>query len=194
MNTPYALLDRRNGLTRTVQPEGFVFHQGDTVAALYVVRCGIVRIGRLIDDGDEVTLSIARGGECFGALEVLLGLKVRHCFAQASVESIVQPFFRRDLSERDLADLARHAMAATYRSQICLAEMLPRNPARRLAILIGHLAAKGRIIRLSQGELGQAIGCPTETVTRALGQFEKAGAVSVGRRAIEVTKPETFAL
>lgn len=189
MNTLSSQLEQIAGHPRTLESDQFVYHQGDGVNAIYLILSGGIRLDRLTYGGDELTIAHVGAGECFGEAEVLLGLEARECFAMTTTPTTILPIFLRALTKEILSELRQGAIDRIFRTQLCLADMIPQSPTRRIAVLLRHLSSNGPIIRLSQDELGRSTGCPRETVSRALSQLKKAGAVEVERCAITILDP-----
>ncbi len=190
MNASTRRIAEFGGITRRLEPEGYVFHQGDEVATVYLLLSGAIRLARLTLSGLEITLADIRPGDSFGETEVLLGVEYRESFAQAVRPSEILPIPVRDLSPSNIAELRLQALDRLYRTQLCLAEMMAETPSRRVANLLRLLAADDPAIDLTHEELGRRAGCSRETVTKALKHLQEAGAVDAKRSSVTVLKPE----
>ena len=84
-------------------------------------------------------------------------------------------------------------MDRLFRSQVCLADLVPEPAAGRVTSLLRHLSADSKTIRLSVQALARAAGCPRETVSRVLHQLSEAGVVRLERCVVTVLAPERLA-
>lgn len=185
-----APLERLATCPRTVETGRFVYHQGDDVEAIYLIRRGAIRVARLTYEGDEVTIAHLGAGSYFGETEVSLGMERRRYFAQVTATAMIVPILAHRLRPEDLIELRRVAMHRLYEVQICFADMIALPPGGRVVSFLRYLAAYDRTVRLSHDELGRSVGCPRETVSRTLRQLEDAGVIRLDRCLITILAPE----
>lgn len=189
MNPCFQRLSPLAGPPRRLESGQFVYHQGDRVEALHLLRWGTVKIARLSPDGHETTVSHLGDGECFGEVELLIDAPERGCFAQATSDIVVTSIPVGLLGAEQRALLQGVALARLYEAQLCLADMLAQPPALRVASLLRYLAAHGSTIRLSFEEIGMTTDCPRELVSRAVRRLALSGALTLKRGVIEVLDP-----
>jgi CRP/FNR family transcriptional regulator, dissimilatory nitrate respiration regulator len=111
---------------RTFAPDEFVFHQGDEVRAVYLVREGAVNLIRHQADGSELVLQRAAGGSVLA--EASIFSTRYHCDAVAVAPTVTRSVRKsavrarlarnRAFAEAWLAHLAREVQAARTRAEI----------------------------------------------------------------------------
>lgn len=161
-----------------------VFERGRNVytpayrgGVFFLLLRGRVRVYR-IEDGDEITLSIIRGGEVFG---------------EAAFTSR-----RRKGSYAEALDTSRVGLMS--REEMIAAVSLKKVPARLAALILdlGHSEGvptpEGRKIEThyTHDELGAMVGAKRVAVTRALTDLQKSGAIDLRQRHIYVKDAEAL--
>lgn len=189
MNPCFQRLSPMAGPPRRFQAGQFIYHQGDRVEALHLLRWGTVKIARLSPHGHETTVSHLGDGECFGEVELLIDAPERGCLAQATSDVVVSSIPVGLLGPEHRLLLQGVALARLYQAQLCLADMLAQPPAVRVASLLRYLAAHGSTIRLSFEEIGMTTDCPRDLVSRALRRLALSGALTIKRGVIQVLDP-----
>ncbi|MBX5476546.1 MAG: Crp/Fnr family transcriptional regulator [Clostridia bacterium] len=182
-------------------PKGAIlFFEGDEAEQLYFVIRGAVRVFQSLSDGREFTL------EHLGPWEVLAAV----CFFDggpypASAETLEASAVAQ-LDYRVVAHLmeTRPNVALAFLRMLCgrlrraharATDLAIRNVHERLASILLQLRedqsrAGTGLLPARAADLGRLIGAARETVTRALHDFARQGAVVVERGRVRVTDPD----
>jgi CRP-like cAMP-binding protein len=171
-----------------------IFHKDDPATHLYVISSGTVKISIQDETGREVLVAVYRGGDVFGEL-ALFDEGPRSATVTALTDTIVF-----SLSGSDL-------FAVLERNPKALRELLARltRIVRRLSGQVGdfvfldlesrvakylldlsEFSAKKREVELTQEDLASFVGGTRAAVNRALADLEKMGAITIGRRHVEI--------
>lgn len=179
-----------------------IFSQGDSGDALYGVASGRVRISASGAGGREVFLNIMEPGDTFGEIAVMDGLP-RTAGATALDRTVLIVLKRVDLLrllEKE-PRLAIHLLQLLCQRLRWTSELVeesaflsgPARLAKRLLILAqlhGRPADDDALeMRISQSELAQFLGVSRQIVNQHLGEWAKAGWVSLGRGRIMIAEP-----
>ena len=183
-------------------PRGRVlFAQGELGNMAFIVRHGLVDIVVESADGRDLVLYEVRPGDHFGEMALLEG-GPRSASAVCREDSEVLAIARDDL----LAELQRHPSIMLRMLQAMSRRL--RLVDRRLETLVFHDAAirlaealwqasteEGgwRVARIRQDDLASRIGVSRQTVNKLLGEWRRAGLVSVARGEIRLPNPSRFA-
>jgi CRP-like cAMP-binding protein len=168
---------------------------------VYVVKQGRVRLYHITENGQEVTTAVLVPGQLFG-LGALFGKGGDATFAEALEETVVC-----DAAAQDFISMMAHhpilmakVMMAMARQMIRLEStiesIVSRPVAGRLVDLMIALAEqtepspKGDIVlpAYSHEELGKMIGATRESVSRTLGDWRRAGIITIQSRRIVIRK------
>jgi CRP-like cAMP-binding protein len=170
-----------------------IFRKGDPGNSLMAVVSGQVKICAFSADGKEVILNIIATGGLFGEIAVLDGApRSADAVAIADTELLVlerrhlMPFLsgNPEVATRLIGVLCQRLRQTSEQ----LEDALLRNAPARLAsclLRLGHSLGRsdGRAIRLnirlSQQQLGNLIGVSRESVNKMLGEWSRAGYLSV---------------
>ena len=82
----------------TYKRDQFIYMPDETASHIYMIVNGRVKIGRYLEEGQEVVSAILSTGEIFGEL-ALAGEDKRKDFAQAAVDTIICPLTIDELKE-----------------------------------------------------------------------------------------------
>lgn len=185
-------LARRMRLRRYGRDE-VVFHREDPASHLFVIASGTVKISLPDESGREVVVALYRGGDVFGDLALFDG-EPRSATVTALTETELLALAGEDLFEvlernpramrRLLALLARMVRRLSGRVEDLVFLDLPGRVAKVLVDL-AELAG-GSQVDLTQEDLASFVGGTRASVNRALADLERMGAVTVGRRHIEI--------
>jgi CRP-like cAMP-binding protein len=168
---------------------------------VYVVKQGRVRLYHVTENGQEVSTAILVPGQLFG-LGALFGKAGDATFAEALEDTVVC-----DAAAQDFINMmARHpvlmakvmmAMARQMlRLESTIESIVSRPVAARLAELLitlaeqAELSSNGTILvpAYSHEEMGKMIGATRESVSRTLGDWRRAGIITMQGRRILVQK------
>ncbi|MGB3712650.1 MAG: Crp/Fnr family transcriptional regulator [Erythrobacter sp.] len=190
------------GRTRVLERGEMLFAAGDEDAACATLISGALKVTAYDADGNERILSLVHPSGFIGELfapfahhDVVALTESRLCtFAKADIESAIESYpalaralLRRSqedlLASRSLLELTAQASAETR-----LAALL-HDFAAAASDTSCHIAARFEL-PVTRGEIANMLGLTIETVSRKLGEIERAGAISrSGKRGIEVVDP-----
>jgi CRP/FNR family cyclic AMP-dependent transcriptional regulator len=193
------------GTVRTFERGQALFHEGQLVDRVLVLRSGVVKVTSTISTGREVGLAFRGAGELVGDLAALDGeprsatiRAVQHVEAL----SLKAPGFRGFLEARPavalvlLRTLARRLREAdAKRIELSACTTIERVAARLLEFSerFGREDESGAMVialPLSQEELAGATGASIESVGRALHTMRGLKCIETGRREIRILDPE----
>lgn len=192
-------IEQRLALERAIiyssHPAGHLFFSpNERGAHVYLLRVGRVRLYKLSPEGRALTLSVLEPVTLFGELP-LLGSWLHECFAETMSEAYVGVIARDTLRQavesypqvavRILELLGNRLRMMENR----LADIAFKNVPQRLATILLSLAAlpsaatnadePPTLARFTHQQLAEMAGAYRETVTKALGEFRKAGLIRV---------------
>lgn len=177
-----------------------IFMEGDKGEALFFIKNGKVKISKISNDGRELIFNIYGEGDVFA--EVTLFNDV----AYPATAEVVEDAFIGMIKNEDLeklvskdADLALRIIKILnkrlYMAQMKLKQMALSDTHVRTAQMIIKLAQEHGVeqdgmielkLELSRQDLANMIGTARETVSRALSQFKKEGAIEISGKKIVV--------
>ncbi len=176
-----------------------VFHRDDPATHLYVTLTGTLKVTLADEVGHETVVALVRDGETFGEL-ALFDDAPRSATVTALTDTTAVLVARDDflqLVERSPHAL-RHALgllARTIRRLSTRVEDLvfldvPGRVAKRLLDLSEIGGGASRSVALTQEDLAGFVGATRVSVNRVLADFDARGLVKVGRRKIDILKPD----
>ena len=186
------------------EPDQPIYFEGDPAAHLYVVAAGKVKLMRHTRSGKDVLLDLLEPGEYFGSLSPLADeIYTETAQAHTSVCSlkIGKDTFRSILAGKPeiaisvLEITAGRLQAAHERVR----QLSAFSVEHRVAFTLLKLAEKfgeqqkGRLLiqtPLSRDDLAQMTGTTTESASRTISQFQKAGLIDTGRQWLAITDPK----
>jgi CRP/FNR family cyclic AMP-dependent transcriptional regulator len=196
------------GSIRTFERGQALFHEGQLVDRVLVLRSGVVKVTSTISTGREVVLAFRGAGELVGDLAALDG-EPRSATIRAveDVEalSLKAPAFRGFLEARPavalvlLRTLARRLREAdAKRIEFTACTTIERVAARLLEFSerFGREDESGAMLialPLSQEELAGVTGASIESVGRALHTMRGLKCIETGRREIRILDPQGLA-
>jgi CRP/FNR family transcriptional regulator, global nitrogen regulator len=195
------------GINRFYEAGKTVYVGGAGGEALHLLLAGVVRLARTYAGGKEATLSLLGIGDAFGC-PIFSGHSVSGFYAEAltSCELTKVPKPLLDGAARQSPSLAAEIMALKDRqlaaSEKLVGRLLSRGTPTRLADLLleldrkfGASGPKGGYprtigLRLTHEELGAMVASTRESISAAMGELRRAGAVTVEGRLIVVLNPD----
>lgn len=182
------------GHYRTFPRGALIFHEGGTPHFIYVVMAGKVRLFQTLSDGREYTLEHLGPHEVLGWASLFDGGPY-----PASAETLM-PSLLLEIPSSAMASLLeeRPRVAVAFlrllaqrmrRAHARTTDMALRNVHERLvSILLQLWDDQGREgpLQVTATQLGQLVGAARETITRALHDLERQGALRVGRGRIRI--------
>lgn len=182
-----------------------IFFPGDPAERVYFLVKGAVKLSRVYEAGEEITVALLRENTVFGVLSLLTGNRsdrFYHAVAFTPVELLSVPIDRVEKALKDDPDLAM-VMLQGLSSRILQTEMMIETLAHRdmgsrlvsfLLILcrdFGSPSTDGVTIdlKLSHQAIAEAIGSTRVTVTRLLGDLRKQKMIAISKKKITVHNP-----
>ena len=207
------LLDVIRGLagstTETVERDKTIFFPGDPAEKVYLLRRGAVRLSRVYESGEEITVALLRENSLFGVLSLLTGQRsdrFYHAIAFTRVEMVTAPATSvRKAIEQDASVgllMLQGLSSRILQTETMIETLTHRDMSSRLVSFLlvlcrdfGVPSSEGITIdlRLSHQAIAEAIGSTRVTITRLLGDLRNAGLVQIDRKKITVFDPLALA-
>jgi CRP/FNR family transcriptional regulator, global nitrogen regulator len=182
-----------------------IFFPGDPAERVYFLVKGAVKLSRVYEAGEEITVALLRENSVFGVLSLITGQRADrfyHAVAFTTVELLSIPIEQVEKALRDNPDLSM-VMLQGLSSRILQTEMMIETLAHRdmgsrlvsfLLILcrdFGVPTVDGITIdlKLSHQAIAEAIGSTRVTVTRLLGDLRQDKMISIHKKKITVHNP-----
>ncbi len=211
---PLALVFRQMGggafppVTETFERGKTIFFPGDPAERVYFLLKGAVKLSRVYEAGEEITVALLRDNSVYGVLSLFTGHKsdrFYHAVAFTSVELLSAPIDQVEQALRENSELST-LMLRGLSSRILQTEMMIETLAHRdmgsrlvsfLLILcrdFGVPTAEGIMVdlKLSHQAIAEAIGSTRVTVTRLLGDLRQEKMISINKKRITVHNPVTL--
>lgn len=185
-----------------------IFFPGDPAERVYFLLRGAVKLSRVYEAGEEITVALLRENSVFGVLSLITGQRADrfyHAVAFTPVELLSVPIEQVEKALKDNPELSM-IMLQGLSSRILQTEMMIETLAHRdmgsrlvsfLLILcrdFGVPAQDGITIdlKLSHQAIAEAIGSTRVTVTRLLGDLRQDKMISIHKKKITVHNPVTL--
>jgi global nitrogen regulator NtcA len=185
-----------------------IFFPGDPAERVYVLIKGAVKLSRVYEAGEEITVALLRENSVFGVLSLITGHKsdrFYHAVAFTPVELLSVPIEQVEKALKSDPDLSM-VMLRGLSSRILQTEMMIETLAHRdmgsrlvsfLLILCRDFGVPGREgiridLKLSHQAIAEAIGSTRVTVTRLLGDLRQKNMISIHKKKITVHNPVTL--
>lgn len=182
-----------------------IFFPGDPAERVYFLLKGAVKLSRVYEAGEEITVALLRENTVFGVLSLITGQKsdrFYHSVAFTPVELLSAPIEQVEKALQENPELSM-LMLRGLSSRILQTEMMIETLAHRdmgsrlvsfLLILcrdFGMPTEEGIKIdlKLSHQAIAEAIGSTRVTVTRLLGDLRDKEMVSISQKKITVHNP-----
>jgi CRP/FNR family transcriptional regulator, global nitrogen regulator len=182
-----------------------IFFPGDPAERVYFLVKGAVKLSRVYEAGEEITVALLRENSVFGVLSLITGQRsdrFYHAVAFTPVELLSAPIEQVERSLKENPELSM-LMLQGLSSRILQTEMMIETLAHRdmgsrlvsfLLILcrdFGMPTDEGiRIdLKLSHQAIAEAIGSTRVTVTRLLGDLRDKGMIAIHKKKITVYDP-----
>lgn len=182
-----------------------IFFPGDPAERVYFLLKGAVKLSRVYEAGEEITVALLRENSVFGVLSLITGHRsdrFYHAVAFTPVELLSVPIEQVEKALKEDPDLAI-LMLQGLSSRILQTEMMIETLAHRdmgsrlvsfLLILcrdFGIPSSEGITIdlKLSHQAIAEAIGSTRVTVTRLLGDLREKRMISIHKKKITVHNP-----
>ncbi|HIK56844.1 MAG TPA: global nitrogen regulator NtcA [Synechococcales cyanobacterium M55_K2018_004] len=185
-----------------------IFFPGDPAERVYFLIKGAVKLSRVYEAGEEITVALLRENSVFGVLSLITGQRADrfyHAVAFTPVELLSVPIEQVEKALKENPELSM-LMLKGLSSRILQTEMMIETLAHRdmgsrlvsfLLILcrdFGVPTQDGIMIdlKLSHQAIAEAIGSTRVTVTRLLGDLRQDKMISIHKKKITVYNPVTL--
>ncbi|MBL1177756.1 global nitrogen regulator NtcA [Pantanalinema sp. GBBB05] len=185
-----------------------IFFPGDPAERVYFLLKGAVKLSRVYEAGEEITVALLRENSVFGVLSLITGHRsdrFYHAVAFTPVELLSVPIEQMEKALKENPDLSL-VLLQGLSSRILQTEMMIETLAHRdmgsrlvsfLLILcrdFGLPTKEGITIdlKLSHQAIAEAIGSTRVTVTRLLGDLRQDKMISIHKKKITVHNPVTL--
>jgi CRP/FNR family transcriptional regulator, global nitrogen regulator len=182
-----------------------IFFPGDPAERVYFLVKGAVKLSRVYEAGEEITVALLRENSVFGVLSLITGHRsdrFYHAVAFTPVELLSVPIEQVEKALKEDVELSM-LMLQGLSSRILQTEMMIETLAHRdmgsrlvsfLLILcrdFGVPSSDGITVdlKLSHQAIAEAIGSTRVTVTRLLGDLRQNKMISIHRKRITVHNP-----
>ena len=181
------------------------FFPGDPAERVYFLMKGAVKLSRVYEAGEEITVALLRENSIFGVLSLITGQKsdrFYHSVAFTPVELLSAPIehFQRSLQENpELSRLMLQGLSSRIlQTEMMIETLAHRDMASRLVSFLlilcrdfGVPSVNGITIdlKLSHQAIAEAIGSTRVTVTRLLGELRQEQLISINKKKITVHNP-----
>jgi CRP/FNR family transcriptional regulator, global nitrogen regulator len=185
-----------------------IFFPGDPAERVYFLQKGAVKLSRVYEQGEEITVALLREGSVFGVLSLMTGQKTDrfyHAVAFTPVELLSVPIDQVEKALKENSELSMW-MLKGLSTRILQTEMMIETLAHRdmgsrlvsfLLILCRDFGITGSTgitidLKLSHQAIAEAIGSTRVTVTRLLGDLRQDNMISITKKKITVHNPATL--
>lgn len=182
-----------------------IFFPGDPAERVYLLRRGAVRLSRVYETGEEITVALLRENSLFGVLSLLTGHRsdrFYHSVAFTRVEIISAPATSvRQAIEADAQIglmMLQGISSRVLQTETMIETLTHRDMSSRLVSFLVVLCRDFGIpseqgitvdLRLSHQAIAEAIGSTRVTITRLLGELRSEGLLKIERKKITVFDP-----
>jgi len=197
--------------TEIVEKSNTIFFPGEEAGKVYLIRRGVVRLSRIYESGEEVTVALLKENSLFGLSSLLTNHKSKiscHAYHAVAFTPVVMETAPA-ASVRNLIETGTTFGFLLFKgisNRILQAERMIETLANKdissrlvsfLLILcrdFGVQGNEGTIInlRLSHQIIADTIGTTRVTITRILGELKSAGLLGFNRKQIMVFDPITL--
>ncbi|YAI82765.1 MAG: global nitrogen regulator NtcA [cyanobacterium endosymbiont of Rhopalodia sterrenbergii] len=182
-----------------------IFFPGDPAERVYFLLKGAVKLSRVYEAGEEITVALLRENSVFGVLSLITGQRsdrFYHAVAFTRVELLSAPIDQVEQAikrEPDLSILMLQGLSSRIlQTEMMIETLAHRDMGSRLVSFLlilcrdfGVPTSEGiRIdLKLSHQAIAEAIGSTRVTVTRLLGDLRQEEMISIYKKKITVHNP-----
>ena len=182
-----------------------IFFPGDPAERVYFLIKGAVKLSRVYEAGEEITVALLRENSVFGVLSLLTknrSDRFYHAVAFTPVELLSVPIEQVEKAMKEDSDLPmvllRGLSSRILQTEMMIETLAHRDMGSRLVSFIlilcrdfGAQSGNGITIdlKLSHQAIAEAIGSTRVTVTRLLGELRDQGMISINKKKITVHNP-----
>ena len=189
-------------MVETYERNKTIFFPGDPAERVYFLAKGAVKLSRVYEAGEEITVALLRENSVFGVLSLITGDRsdrFYHAVAFTPVELMSLQADQVGAALKEHPELSG-IMLRGLSSRILQTEMMIETLAHRdmgsrlvsfLLILCRDFGVPGESgitidLKLSHQAIAEAIGSTRVTVTRLLGDLREQGMISIHKKKITV--------
>ncbi len=182
-----------------------IFFPGDPAERVFFLVKGAVKLSRVYEAGEEITVALLRENSVFGVLSLITGQKsdrFYHAVAFTPVELLSAPIEHVERALKENPELSmlmlRGLSSRILQTEMMIETLAHRDMASRLVSFLlilcrdfGVPTSEGiRIdLKLSHQAIAEAIGSTRVTVTRLLGDLRDQEMISIHKKKITVYNP-----
>ncbi|HIK11437.1 MAG TPA: global nitrogen regulator NtcA [Oscillatoriaceae cyanobacterium M33_DOE_052] len=182
-----------------------IFFPGDPAERVYFLIKGAVKLSRVYEAGEEITVALLRENTVFGVLSLITGHRsdrFYHAVAFTPVELLSVPI---DQVEKALANdpelsmfMLRGLSSRILQTEMMIETLAHRDMGSRLVSFLLILCRDFGVpsmdgitidLKLSHQAIAEAIGSTRVTVTRLLGELREEQMISIHKKKITVHNP-----
>jgi len=192
-------------LVETFERGKTIFFPGDPAERVYFLLKGAVKLSRVYEAGEEITVALLRENSVFGVLSLITGNRsdrFYHAVAFTPVELLSVPIEQVEKALKEDPDLPgvllRGLSSRILQTEMMIETLAHRDMGSRLVSFLlilcrdfGMPSPNGITIdlKLSHQAIAEAIGSTRVTVTRLLGELRDQGLISIHKKKITVHNP-----
>ncbi|CAA9585193.1 Global nitrogen regulatory protein, CRP family of transcriptional regulators [uncultured Synechococcales cyanobacterium] len=185
-----------------------IFFPGDPAERVYFLLKGAVKLSRVYEAGEEITVALLRENSVFGVLSLITGNRsdrFYHAVAFTPVELLSVPIEQVEKALKEDPELPvillRGLSSRILQTEMMIETLAHRDMGSRLVSFLlilcrdfGMPTANGITIdlKLSHQAIAEAIGSTRVTVTRLLGELRDQAMISIHKKKITVHNPVTL--
>jgi CRP/FNR family transcriptional regulator, global nitrogen regulator len=185
-----------------------IFFPGDPAERVYFLMKGAVKLSRVYEAGEEITVALLRENSVFGVLSLITGQRsdrFYHAVAFTPVELVSVPIEQMEKALKENPELSmlllRGLSLRILQTEMMIETLAHRDMGSRLVSFLlilcrdfGVPTTDGIMIdlKLSHQAIAEAIGSTRVTVTRLLGDLRQDKMISIHKKKITVHNPVTL--
>ncbi len=183
-----------------------IFFPGDPAERFYFLVSGAVKLSRVYESGEEITVALLRENSIFGVLSLITGNRsdrFYHAVAFTPVQLISVPIEQVEVALKENPDLPmmllRGLSSRILQTEMMIETLAHRDMGSRLVSFLlilcrdfGEPTPQGGVkidLKLSHQAIAEAIGSTRVTVTRLLGELRDKKLISISQKHITVHDP-----
>jgi CRP/FNR family transcriptional regulator, anaerobic regulatory protein len=184
---------------RALRKGEYLYHMGDTLTSLHIIRSGSIKTSRLTTDGRIQVIGFHVSGDVIGVDAICAMQHPSNAVALEPTELCVIPYFWLEELAQNQRELQRGLLQLLSREIVRDEELLlmlgRQNAEARLASCLLNLSSRapagngdGRHLTLSMSrqDLADYLGLAVETVSRLFSRLQEQGILQVSNRRIHL--------
>jgi CRP/FNR family transcriptional regulator, global nitrogen regulator len=185
-----------------------IFFPGDPAERVYFILKGAVKLSRVYEAGEEITVALLRENSVFGVLSLITGNRsdrFYHAVAFTPVDLLSVPIEQVEKAMKDDPELPmvllRGLSSRILQTEMMIETLAHRDMGSRLVSFLLILCRDFGVpttagitvdLKLSHQAIAEAIGSTRVTVTRLLGELRDQNMISIHKKKITVHNPMTL--